>query len=90
MKREMPMLGNIDQDVITIQSPIVSIANQKTTDDIAYYATRSIYEPLDELSLISPYLNDMSANDLLHDFCLPMHPGAKKISDRVGQVAVKI
>ncbi len=76
----------VNNDVITIQSPIVLIANNQTTDDIAYFAARSVFEGLEELRLISPYLNDMNAEDLIHDFGIPVHPGARKYLTEIGRL----
>ncbi len=74
-----------EQDIITISSPIVLITNNQTTEDIAYFATKSVFENLEELRLISPYLKDMDQTDLMRDLAIPMHPGAKKYLTEINQ-----
>lgn len=76
----------VDKDVITIQSPIVLIANNQTSEEIAYIATRSVFENIEELRLISPYLIDMDTEDLIHDFGIPIHPGARKYLSETGRL----
>jgi len=75
----------VEEDIITIQSPIVMIANKQISEDIAYFATRSVFENLEELRLISPYLKDMNQTDLMRDLTIPMHPGAKKYLTEINQ-----
>lgn len=75
----------VEEDVITISSPIVLIANQQISEDIAYFATRSVFENLEELRLISPYLKDMDHTDLMRELNIPMHPGAKKYLAEINQ-----
>ena len=75
----------VEEDIITIQSPIVLIANKQISEDIAYFATQSVFENLEELRLISPYLKDMDQTDLIRDLTIPMHPGAKKYLTEINQ-----
>ena len=68
----------VDHDITTIQSPIVLIANENASDDMIYYATKVVYENLNELKQISPNMKDIEQDDLLHDLIIPLHPGANR------------
>jgi uncharacterized protein len=76
--------NGVDYDINTIQSPIVMIANESADENIVYYATRVVYEYLDELKLISANLKETQKEDLLHDVNVPLHPGARKYLMEIG------
>ena len=50
----------------------------------SWNAFASVFENLDELKLISPYLNDMDQDDLIHELVVPMHPGTQKYLTEIG------
>jgi TRAP transporter TAXI family solute receptor len=69
---------DVDYDVNTIQSSLVMIAHDSTPDELVYYASKVVYENLNELKQISPYLVDIEQQDLFVNFNVPVHPAAMK------------
>ena len=78
--------SGVDYDVDTIQSALVLIANKSTPDALAYNATRVVYEQLQGLQLISPYLANITQQDLYQDFDVPIHPAALRYFTEAGVV----
>lgn len=68
----------INQDVATIQSPLVMIANAQTSDEVVYHATKVVYENLESLRQISPNLQGVKKENLYHDLEVPVHAGASR------------
>ncbi|GAB7389135.1 TAXI family TRAP transporter solute-binding subunit [Bacillaceae bacterium] len=76
----------IEQDVNTIQSPLVVIANRQASEELVYQLTKTIYNGLEELKKIDPALKPITQKDLPLDFGVPMHPGAVKFFQEQGLI----
>jgi len=74
----------VDSDVDTIQSPLVMIANKNASEDLIYQITKVVYENLVELQIVAPNLKDITQQDLIHDFGVPMHAGASRYFKEIG------
>ncbi|WP_017727641.1 TAXI family TRAP transporter solute-binding subunit [Halalkalibacterium ligniniphilum] len=71
--------NGVDYDVATIQSPIVVIASNETSEDLIYQTTKTIYEGIEELAQINPVIGTLDPKvDLPIDIGVPLHPGAEK------------
>jgi len=81
---EAGMYRGIDSEIVTIQSPLVMIANKDAPDELVYQITKVVYENLAELHNVAPNLKGVTHRDLLHDYGVPMHPGAIRYFKEVG------
>lgn len=77
--------NGVDYDVKTIQSPIVVLASEDTSEDLVYQTTKLIYEGLDHLAQINPSIGKLDPEtDLPVDIGIPRHPGAEKFFKEIG------
>lgn len=74
----------VDHDVVTIQSPLIVIANKNAPEDLVYQLTKYVYDHLDDLKKIDPALRPVTQESLFVDIGVPMHPGAKKFFEEKG------
>ncbi|GAB7055112.1 MULTISPECIES: TAXI family TRAP transporter solute-binding subunit [Paenibacillus] len=74
----------LDHDVVTVQSPLVVIANKDAPVDLVYQVTKTIYDNLNDLKKIDPALKPVDQESLPADIGVPMHPGAKKFFQEKG------
>lgn len=74
----------LDHDVVTVQSPLVVIANKNASEDLVYQLTKTIYDNLNDLKRIDPALGPVTKESLSVDIGVPMHPGAKKFFQEKG------
>ena len=76
----------VDYDIDTVQSSLVLIANDTTPDEVVYYASKVVYENLNDLKQISPYLMDVEQEDLFVNFDVPVHSAAMKYFTEAGLI----
>ncbi|MBP1155590.1 MULTISPECIES: TAXI family TRAP transporter solute-binding subunit [unclassified Paenibacillus] len=76
----------VDYDVVTVQSPLVVIANKNAPEQLVYQMTKTIYDNLENLKNIDPALKPVTKESLLVDIGVPIHPGAKKFFQEKGML----
>lgn len=74
----------VDHDVVTVQSPLVVIANKNASEDLVYQTAKTVYDHLDELKKIDPAMSPVTKEGLPADIGVPMHPGAQKFFKEKG------
>lgn len=74
----------LEKDVQTIQSPLVVITNQNTSEELVYELTKTIYNHLEELKQVEPSLKSINTKDLPTDIGVMFHPGAEKFFKEQG------
>jgi hypothetical protein len=76
----------LDHDVVTIQSPLVVIANKNAPEDLVYNVTKTIVDGLDNLKKVDQALEPVTKESLPVDIGVPMHPGATKYFKEIGLI----
>ena len=76
----------VDEDIPTIQSPLVMLAHKDAPEELVYQTTKTVAEGLEELKAIDPSLKPVQVEDLPQDIGAPLHPGAERYFKEIGLI----
>lgn len=79
------LYDKVDEPVRTISIPNVLVVNADMSDDLAYQITKVLFEKVDELIAIHPAANDTTVAFSLESTPIPMHPGALRYYEEIGE-----
>jgi hypothetical protein len=76
----------VDEDIPTIQSPLIMLAHKDAPEELVYQTTKTVAEGLEELKAIDPSLKPVKLEDLPKDIGAPLHPGAERYFKEIGLI----
>lgn len=75
----------ISSDVRTVGTPAVLFSSAEVAEDIIYEFTKTFWENLDKMAASDPTFN-VTLNNAIQGFSVPLHPGAEKYFREKGLV----
>ncbi|GLR65148.1 TAXI family TRAP transporter solute-binding subunit [Marinospirillum insulare] len=79
------MYEGVDQPVQTLSIPNVLTVNASMSDELAYQITRTLFEKVEELRAIHSAANDTTVEFSLGSTPIPLHPGALRYYQEIGE-----
>jgi uncharacterized protein len=73
----------VDEDVQTIGIPNALVVSAEMDDELAYQATKALFEQIDELRAIHPAANDTTVEYTMEASPIPLHPGAVRYFEEI-------
>jgi len=76
----------MNEDYNTFTEYTILIASSETSDETAYKITKAIHENLDYISSVHSSLEGKTAESLIQNLQIPLHPGAEKYYREAGLI----
>jgi uncharacterized protein len=73
----------LSEDVPSIATFVLLIANDKVPDDIVYKLSKALNENLDYIKSIMADLSEFESKSYVESFNIPIHPGARKYYEEI-------
>lgn len=68
----------LQEDIATVSTPAILIANKEVPEEEVYQITKAIYENFDYLRTVHKEFYNLSADNIMKVGNVPLHPGAEK------------